>query len=315
MSNRKKIIAALAKHGILSNEELSEKSGMDSQKTRFTIGDCRTAGLLENKGRCELTKSPLYAITGKGREWLGTAGDEEERPTSATVTVVLDPKPDANARKIAVFLDDLGTLFELPSAPTSLTKAFLLIAERLKAEIAARAHLQSTISGHCRVVSSLVNSARTPTSLADCDVLLEGFHQQIADMRSDYHSTGDILGELTGDFDNKRDLWELAAEVRDKLTALESSDADDAPHPLQLIFDRCIAQAKQESAKDFCDQYWVDLADRFGVGFLYGEAAQLIIQSRSAPQSTRTIDLLDAINHVAKGLLYESAVQSDPGPF
>lgn len=49
---------------------------------------------------------------------------------------------------------------------------------------------------------------------------------ELSTLRAEYNSTGDILGEITGDFDSDRDLWELAAEARGKIATLAAELAN-----------------------------------------------------------------------------------------
>lgn len=330
MSNRKKVVSALAQHGLLTAQDIADKSGLDLTRVKQTITDCSTQKWTETRGRCDVSRAPLYRVTDKGKAWLAEQGVEIEPAQANPNKLPVEPvqasiaSPAVAVVDSALFLRDLATLFDLPDRPANLTKAFLVIkglrqemdemiaataAEKdariaeLEAQVAA---LTTAASTHCDVVAKVLLTS-TPTSLSQCSTVVAEAFGQLQEKMRDYNSTGDILGHLVSDFDSDRPLWELAAQVGHMLEVKSKADAQ--PHPLQLVFDKCVAHAIEASPKAFCDQYWVDLAEQFGVGLLYGEAAQLLMKSQRAAPEERMLDMIEVINHVAKGVLFEKAGQ------
>lgn len=83
-------------------------------------------------------------------------------------------------------------------------------------------------------------------------------------------------------------------------------------HPLQDVFDQCVAQAtegkgneRHGNGKPFLEQPWVDIADTYGTGFLYGQAAKKLREAMQMTGEARERELYGAINYVAMGLLHE----------
>ena len=93
----------------------------------------------------------------------------------------------------------------------------------------------------------------------------------------------------------------------------QGATADTAAHPLFHVFNCCVQRSLQDdhgtaSSKPcpFWQQSWVELADHYGAGFLYAQAAQKLREAQLvATAEAAAKKRIEAINHIAKGLLYE----------
>ena len=74
-------------------------------------------------------------------------------------------------------------------------------------------------------------------------------------IRADYHSAGDILGEITGDCDSPRDLWELAKEAQKKIEGL-TADLATMRQAREVLLERMTAEPAVD-VKDAAKGYLV----------------------------------------------------------
>ena len=84
------------------------------------------------------------------------------------------------------------------------------------------------------------------------------------------------------------------------------------PHPLRAIYSLAIEQITHGKgvrhggdATPFLQQPWLDLADTYGVGFLYGQSAKKAREAMGKGGEARERELLGALNYLAMGILYE----------
>ena len=105
-------------------------------------------------------------------------------------------------------------------------------------------------------------------------------------------------------------------EACERIEALEYHLAQQSKlpsaHPLRAIYSAAIAQlthGKGErhggDATPFLQQPWLDLADTYGVGFLYGQSAKKAREAMGKEGEARERELLGALNYLAMGILYE----------
>lgn len=112
--------------------------------------------------------------------------------------------------------------------------------------------------------------------------------------------------QLQADIAKLRDKNTFLANENDRLNELCS-------HPLQGIFDDCIDQTtsgkgdeRHGQGKPFMKHPWVALADTYGTGFLFGQAAKKLSEAQSLPTpEARLRERIGAINYIAMGILHE----------
>lgn len=98
-------------------------------------------------------------------------------------------------------------------------------------------------------------------------------------------------------------------ELRQALRTLQAL----TQHPLQQVFNDGVQQAaggkgneRHGDGKAFDEQPWVDLAEAFGSGFLFGQAAKKLREAQKLPtHEARRHERLGAINYIAMGILFE----------
>ena len=113
-----------------------------------------------------------------------------------------------------------------------------------------------------------------------------------------------------------QDIGEAIDEACERIEALEYHLAQQSklpqPHPLRAIYSAAIEQLTKGKgerhggdATPFMQQPWLDLADTYGVGFLYGQSAKKAREAMGKEGEARERELLGALNYLAMGILYE----------
>lgn len=105
-------------------------------------------------------------------------------------------------------------------------------------------------------------------------------------------------------------------EACERIEALEYHLAKQSklphPHPLRAIYSLAIDQLTNGKGErhggdstPFLKQPWLDLADTYGVGFLYGQSAKKAREAMGKDGEARERELLGALNYLAMGILHE----------
>ena len=118
-----------------------------------------------------------------------------------------------------------------------------------------------------------------------------------------------------GDMPDPQDIGLAIDEACARIEALEDRlhhSKLPSAHPLRAIYGAAIDQlthGKGErhggDATPFLQQPWIDLADTYGVGFLYGQSAKKAREAMGKEGEARERELLGALNYLAMGILYE----------
>ena len=158
---------------------------------------------------------------------------------------------------------------------------------------------------------------------------------RIANMLNQNHHAKQAHAHLSAQLaDKNKELSARYAEMQQRLTAtvgqlnllaaLVDSYQLIVEHPLHAVFDSCIDQAvngkgeeRHGHGKPFHEQPWRSLADTFGDGFLFGQAAKKLAEAQSLPTpEAQRKERLGAINYIAMGILYleEKANPADAQP-
>lgn len=166
--------------------------------------------------------------------------------------------------------------------------------------------------------------ARVPASPADPATLLHHL-AALFNLTVDSPDFGDRLLDRIGNLQHQnrhQQLFEhclrrnrvLTQENRTLQLALERmaapTDSTGSPHPLYLIFNRCIERSLQETRAqatetDFWHHRDLELAVHYGPGYLYAQAMHDLRQAQAMPRQKGQARRLEAINHIAMGLLHE----------
>jgi hypothetical protein len=88
-------------------------------------------------------------------------------------------------------------------------------------------------------------------------------------------------------------------------------------HPLINVFEACIEQVatgkgnqRHGNGREFLGQPWVELAETYGVGFLYGQGGKKLREAmKITDANAKNRELFGAINYIAMGIIYESLTQ------
>lgn len=113
--------------------------------------------------------------------------------------------------------------------------------------------------------------------------------------------------------EKNRALHARNAELHARMLRLPQMATTDAScHPLFHVFNSCVRRALEEESSApgapcaFWHQSWVELAEHYGSGFLYAQAMQKLREAQLATAAESAArKRIEAINHIAKGLLYE----------
>lgn len=119
-----------------------------------------------------------------------------------------------------------------------------------------------------------------------------------------------------GDMPEPQHIGLAIDEACERIEALEYHLAKQSklphPHPLRAIYSQAIDQLTKGKgerhggdATPFLQQPWLDLADTYGVGFLYGQSAKKAREAMGKEGEARERELLGALNYLAMGILYE----------
>lgn len=100
MTDRKKIIAALADHGELTYDDMERITGVKRDKARTAVSDAKKVGHLVMH-RDDVTGQPAYKITPQGREWIKSSGDARQ----ALAKVSRDTTESLEKRAVAIAVD------------------------------------------------------------------------------------------------------------------------------------------------------------------------------------------------------------------
>lgn len=136
---------------------------------------------------------------------------------------------------------------------------------------------------------------------------------RLLDRISDLQHQAQHAQVLNHCLEKNRALNAQNAELRARVMRMPQIAAvQTTSHPLFHIFNGCVQRALQEESSSpggpcsFWQQSWFELAENYGSGFLYAQAIQKLREAQlSAGAESASRKRIEAINHIAKGLLYE----------